>query len=418
MRAHSEAGAGAGAAGGASGAPGCGAGEGAASAAGFLRKKLNMPPLSPGLRASTGPGHRRRAEQSPTERWNRQESPVQAAFITGHGGNEVVQVGERPLPPLGPGEVRVRLQAATLNRVDLYMRDSGAGITHALPLVLGLDGAGTVAAAAGDVTGWSPGQRVIVHPGVACGQCGHCLRGDDVLCAGIRYLGEHRDGTLAEFVSLPARQLFAWPEHLDAAEAAALGVNHLTAWRMLFTRARLQPWETVLVFGIGGGVSLAGLQLAKGIGARVIVTSRDPAKLDRARALGADATIDATRQDVAKEVARLTQGHGVDVVFENVGAAVWSSALKSMARGGRLVTCGATSGDQPGADLRRLFIRQLQVMGSTLGTLSEMSDLLRWVARHGLRPVIDSRFRLGDVHAALDRLAGGQQFGKVAIDLG
>ncbi|MBQ0958077.1 zinc-binding dehydrogenase [Ideonella sp. 4Y11] len=343
---------------------------------------------------------------------------MKAAFITGHGGNEVVAVGERPLPPVGDGEVRVRLQAATLNRVDLYMRDSGAGITHSLPQIMGLDGAGTVDAVGAGVRQWGVGQRVIVHPGVACGQCTHCLRGDDVLCAQIRYLGEHRDGTLAEYVSLPARNVLAWPAHLDAAEAAALGVNHLTAWRMLFTRARLQPWETVLVFGIGGGVSLAGLQLAKAVGARVIVTSRDAAKLARAKTLGADEVIDSSTQDVAKEVARLTQGHGVEVVFENVGAAVWSSALKSLARGGRLVTCGATTGDQPGADLRRMFIRQLQVLGSTLGTLSEMRDLVAWVERHGLRPVIDARYPLEQVHAGLDRLASGQQFGKLAIEIG
>lgn len=342
---------------------------------------------------------------------------MRAAFITGHGGNEVVQVGERPAPAVGDGEVRVRMQAATLNRVDLYMRDSGAGITHSLPQIMGLDGAGTVDAVGPGVRGWSVGQRVIVHPGVACGQCAHCLRGDDVLCAGIRYLGEHRDGTLAEFVSLPARNLFPWPAHLDAAEAAALGVNHLTAWRMLFTRARLQPWETVLVFGIGGGVSLAGLQLAEGVGARVIATSRDAGKLARAQALGADEVIDSSTQDVAKEVARLTQGRGVDVVFENVGAAVWSSALKSLARGGRLVTCGATTGDQPGADLRRMFIRQLQVLGSTLGTLGEMNDLVAWVERHGLRPVIDTRHALDQVHVGLDRLESGRQFGKVAVEI-
>lgn len=342
---------------------------------------------------------------------------MQAAFITGHGGNEVVQVGERPLPPVGPGEVRVRLQAATLNRVDLYMRDSGAGITHALPQVLGLDGAGTLDAVGPGVSAWRPGQRVVLHPGVACGHCGHCLRGDDVLCGAIRYLGEHRDGTLAEYATLPARNVFAWPAHLDAAQAAALGVNHLTAWRMLFTRARLQPWETVLVFGIGGGVSLAGLQLAKGIGARVIAVSRDPAKLERALALGADEVIEWGRQDLPREVARLTQGQGVEVVFENVGAAVWTDALKSLARGGRLVTCGATSGDQPGADLRRVFIRQLQVLGSTLGTLAEMRDLLAWVERHRLVPVIDRRYPLDEVHAALDRLASGAQFGKVAVEI-
>ncbi len=340
---------------------------------------------------------------------------MKAAFITGHGGNEVVQVGERPLPARAPGDVRVRLHAATLNRVDLYMRDSGAGITHRLPQILGLDGAGTIDEMDDGDPLLQPGQRVLLHPGIACGRCEFCLRGDDVLCTRYQLVGEHRDGTFAQDSTVPARNVLPLPDGWSFAEGAALGVNHLTAWRMLVTQARLQAWETVLIFGIGGGVSLAGLQLAKALGARVIVTSRHAGKLAQARARGADHVIDSSREDVAKAALAATGGRGVDVVFENVGEAVWPAAMKSLVRGGRLVTCGATSGDQPGADLRRLFIRQLRIFGSTLGTSAELRDLLAFCQRHGVRPVIEQTFALDDVHAALSRLESGEQFGKIAL---
>ncbi|MGJ7914081.1 zinc-binding dehydrogenase [Massilia sp. LXY-6] len=343
---------------------------------------------------------------------------MKAVFITGHGGNEVVRVGERPRPLRGRGEVLVRMVAATLNRVDLYMRDSGAGITHGLPHIMGLDGAGIVEETDPDETLLEPGQRVVLHPGIGCARCEFCQRGEGVLCTSIKYLGEHRDGTLAEYVCLPARNVFPMPASLDFAQAAALGVNHLTAWRMLFTKAQIKPWETVLIFGIGGGVSLAALQLARLAGNRVIVTSRDAAKLERALAMGATYAINGTKQDIAKQVMALTGGRGVDVVIENVGQAVWSSALKSLVRGGRIVTCGATSGDQPAADLRRIFIRQLQIFGSTLGDLDEFQNLLAFTERTGLRPVISSSYPMDEVHAALNELEAARQFGKIAITIG
>lgn len=343
---------------------------------------------------------------------------MKAAFLTGHGGNEVVQVGERPDAVRRPGEVLVRMQWATLNRVDLYMRDSGAGITHRLPQVLGLDGMGVVAEVDATETLLAPGQKVVLHPAVGCGRCEFCRRGDIVLCTAVSYLGEHRDGTLAQYVALPASNVFAMPAHLDHAQAAALGVTYLTAWRMLFSKALLKPWETVLIFGVGGGVSLAALQLAKMAGARAIVTSREDDKLALAAAAGADHVINSGAQDVAKAVLALTGGRGVDVVIENVGQAVWTSALKSLVRGGRLVTCGATSGDQPPADLRRVFIRQLQIFGSTLGSLGEFADLLGFVERTGLQPIVSARYRLDEIHAALDYLEAGKQFGKVAIAIG
>ena len=342
---------------------------------------------------------------------------MKAAFLTGHGGNEVVAVGERPLPARAPGEVRVRLHAATLNRVDLYMRDSGAGITHRIPQIMGVDGAGVIDELdAGDPV-LQPGQRVLLYPGVACGRCEFCLRGDEVLCTRYQILGEQRDGTFAQHIAVPARSVLPLPDGWSFAEGAALGVNHLTAWRMLVTQAQLRPWETVLIFGIGGGVSLAGLQIAKALGARVIVTSRHAGKLERARALGADHVIDASREDIAKAALAATGGRGVDVAFDNVGETVWSHALKSLVRGGRLVLCGATSGDQPGADLRRLFIRQLKVLGSTMGTVAELHQLLAFCQRHGVRPVIEQTFALDEVHAALARLESGLQFGKIALTI-
>lgn len=340
-----------------------------------------------------------------------------AAYLTGHGGNEVVALGERPVPERKRGEVLVEMRAGGLNRVDLYMRNSGAGITHALPQVLGLDGAGTIVNADDSEKRFAKGQRVVLHPAIGCGRCEFCQRGEHVLCVSSKYLGEHRDGTLARFVCLPAENVFAAPDGFDDIEAASLGVAPITAWRMVFTKARVQPWETVLIFGIGGAVSLSALQLVKMIGARAIVTSRDPDKLARAKALGADDTINGASEDIARRALALTGGRGVDVVIENVGEAVWSHALKSLVRGGRLVTCGATSGGAPSADLQRMFIRQLQVLGSTHGSFEEFRQLLDVCARGLFRPVIDSRYALADIHAGLTRMENGEQFGKIGIEM-
>lgn len=337
--------------------------------------------------------------------------------ITGHGGNEVVSLIDSPKPQRQSGHVLVRMEVATLNRVDLYMRDSGAGITHSLPQTMGIDGAGVVEEVDAGETALAVGQRVTLYPGVQCGRCAFCQCGEGVLCSKIQYLGEHRDGTLAQWVSVPVQNAFAIPHNMSFTDAAALGVNHLTAWRMLFSKARVQAGESVLIFGIGGGVSLAALQLAKLAGLRTYVTSRSADKLARAKALGADHVINSAEQDVAKAVLAATGGRGVDVVIENIGGESWGQAMKSLVRGGRLVTCGATAGDQPPADLRRIFIRQLQIMGSTLGDLHEFSALIAFAEQHQLRPVVDSVYPMEQIHAALDRLEAGEQFGKVVVTL-
>ncbi len=341
---------------------------------------------------------------------------MKAIRLIGHGGNEVVSLCECAAPVRQPSEVVVAMTASTLNQVDLYMRNSGAGITHQLPQTMGLEGCGVVIDSDPQFP-YKLGQRVVLYPGITCGKCEFCQRGDEVLCTKMSLLGEHRDGTWADRVGVPQRNVLPAPEHLSDEEAAALGVTHLTAWRMLRTKARLQAGEWVLILGIGGGVSLAGLQLAKAMGARCIVTSRHAHKLEQAKAHGADHTIDTSIVHMVDEVMRITSGRGVDVVFENVGAAVWSQAMKCLVRSGRLVTCGATTGDQPPADLRRIFIRQLQILGSTLGNRQEMIDLLSFVSQHRIRPHIDRIYPRDQVHAALSCMAQGEQFGKLALRL-
>ncbi len=340
-----------------------------------------------------------------------------AARIHGHGGNEVLRLEDLPIPERKPGELRIRMIAAGLNRVDLYMRNSGAGVTHRLPITLGLDGAGVIEEADAG-SSFRAGDPVTVYPVVTCGTCEFCRRGEDMLCLSARVVGEHVDGTFAGFICVPEANVFRKPEGLDFAEAASLGVAWITAWRMIRTKARLERGETVLVFGVGGSVSLAAMQIATAMGARAIVTSRDAENLERARALGAAETIHDVGGKIADRVLELTHGRGVDVVIENVGKAVWPAAMRAMVRGGRLVTCGATTGDDPSADLRRLFIRQLQIFGSTLGTRAEFAEMLRFIGEKRLTPHIDAVFALADVRAALDRLESGRQFGKIGLAIG
>jgi NADPH:quinone reductase-like Zn-dependent oxidoreductase len=338
-----------------------------------------------------------------------------AARIHGHGGNEVLRLDELPIPARKPGDVRVRMVAGGLNRVDLYMRTSGAGITHRLPVILGLDGAGVVDEADSGST-FRAGDPVVLHPGLSCGTCEFCRKGEDVLCIKTRIFGEQIDGTFAGFVCAPEANAFRKPDSLDFLQAASLSVAWLTAWRMIVTKARLEPGETVLIFGVGGSVSLAATQIASALGARTIVTSRDERKLERARAFGAaEMILDAGGATIVDRVVELTDKRGVDVVIENVGKAAWGAAMRSLVRGGRLVTCGATTGDDPSADLRRLFIRQLQIFGSTLGTRAELAAMINFVAEKGLKPHIDAAFPLRDIAAALDHLESGRQFGKIGL---
>ena len=342
---------------------------------------------------------------------------MRAIYLQSHGRKDSIVIGERPQPEPGPGQLRVRLDYAAFNHVDLYMRDSGAGITHELPLTLGVDGVGRVDALGPGVQGWQQDDAVVIYPAHSCGHCEFCRRGEQMLCLSCKVIGEHIDGCFAEFVCVDEGMLFPLPRGMDPQSAVVLPTAYLTAWRMVMTQGRVGPADSVLIHGIGGGVSLASLQLAKLCGARVLATSSSGAKLERARALGADATIDYRSEDVVKAVMQHTAGRGVDVVIDNVGEATWPASLRSVRRGGRIVTCGATSGAHPSSDLQRLFIRQIRVYGSTLGTQEEFRGLLS-AAAGGFSPVVDRVFEFDAALEAFDMLDRAAQCGKLVLRIG
>lgn len=339
-----------------------------------------------------------------------------AAFLKSHGGPEVLAVGELPVPEPGPGQVRVRMRAAALNHLDLFVRAGIPGVTLEFPHVPAADGAGEVESLGAGVTGMAVGDRVLVQPGLFCGDCSACRAGEQSLCATYGLVGEHSPGTMAELAVLPARNLYPVPAGLSWVEAAAFPLAYLTAWRMMVGRGALRAGETVLVHGIGGGVAIAALQIAKLAGAKVIVTSSSAEKLRRAAELGADAGIDYRSSDVAKEVWKLTGKRGVDLVVDSIGEATWMASLKSATRGGRIVTCGATSGPNPAEEIRLIFWKQLSILGSTMSNLREFEELLRAVGG-GLRPVVDGVWPLERAAEAYARMEAGAQFGKVVVEI-
>ncbi len=342
---------------------------------------------------------------------------MQAVYFERHGGVEELRFGDRPAPEPGPGEVRIRLRAAALNHLDLFVLGGMPGVPVPLPHIGGADGAGVVDAVGPGVTGVEPGDEVVFDPGISCGRCELCARGEQSLCVSFHIVGEHTDGTFAELVVVPAASLAPRPEHLGWEEAAALPLTFLTAWRMLLNRGGLRPGESVLIHGIGGGVALACLQLAKMAGARVFVTSRSQAKLERALALGADEAIPAG-DGVAREVRRLTAKRGVDVVVDSVGEATWMQSLKAAAKGGRILTCGATTGPAPAEEIRLIFWNQLSIIGSTMGSREDWRRMMAAVNAAGLRPVVDTVMPLSEGRKAYERMVAGEQFGKIVLRVG
>ncbi len=340
---------------------------------------------------------------------------MRAVRVHEHGGPEVLRLEELPVPEPGPGQVRVRVRAAAMNHLDLWVRKGIPGVRFPLPLTLGSDGAGVVDAVGLGVRSARPGDEVVLNPGVSCGVCPACLRGRDNLCRDYGLLGEHRDGTDAEFVVVPEANLVRKPANLSFEEAAAFPLVFLTAWNMLVTNARLRPGEEVLVWGAGSGVGSAAIQIAKAHHARVIAVAGDDWKLERAKQLGADETVNHRTQNVLEEVRRLTGRRGVDVVFEHVGRATWEVSVKALARGGRLVTCGATSGAVVETDVRYVFGKAISVHGTWVGSKGELWDLLPLVEAGVLKPVVDRTFPLSQAQEAHAYLEAGQHFGKVIL---
>jgi len=343
---------------------------------------------------------------------------MRAVTIRSHGGPETVRVEEVPRPaPEGPDDVVVSLRAAALNHLDLFVVRGLPGLSPVFPHVLGADGAGIVESVGPAVTRARTGDRVLLNPGVSCQTCEFCLAGEHSLCTTYRLLGEHLPGTLAEAVRVPQANVYPVPEGVSWVEAAAYPLVHLTAWRMLVTRAAVRPGETVLIWGIGGGVALASLRIAKLLGAIAVVTSSSDAKLERARALGADVTLNHATADVPRELRKLGGGRGADVVIDSVGEATWEKSLRALAPGGRLVSCGATSGPKVVTDARRMFWYHHTLMGSTMGNAREFADIVRLLGTGALRPVVDSVVPLEATRSALERLAAGQHFGKLVLEI-
>jgi NADPH:quinone reductase-like Zn-dependent oxidoreductase len=339
---------------------------------------------------------------------------MRAVFIDGHEGLASVKVGTRPKPQPGPGEVLIRIAASSANRVDLYMCNDGSGFRHALPLVLGVDGAGVIEAVGANVKTRKPGERVVLYP-ARFGLDEFSRRGDQMLSFSRAVPGENVDGFMADYAVWPEECAFPIAPSLSFRDAAVLPTAYLTAWRMVVTAGAITQEDWVLIHGIGGGASLAALQFCAMRRARVIVTSSSDEKLAVAKRYGAEVLINYRKQDVLEDVRRVTNKRGVDVVLENVGEATWDISLKACTGGGKVIVCGATTGPNPKADLQRVFIRQLSIVGVTIGNFEEFRTLIDAAERKLFVPHIGRVFPLAQVPDALRLMDAGEQTGKIGI---
>ena len=340
---------------------------------------------------------------------------MKAARFHQHGGPEVLRYEDAPEPVIGPGEVLVRVKACALNHLDIWIRQGIPAFPVPLPHIGGCDVAGLVERVTGEGTGLKPGDRVFVSPGLSCWRCEFCLSGRDNLCASYRILGAQTDGGMAEYVKAPTSNVLPIPSSLSFEEAAAFPLTAVTAWHMLFGLARLQPAEDILVLGAGSGVGSMAVQMAHAAGARVITTVGSDDKAAKAKALGAEVVLNHTRDNVAERVMQVTGGRGVNVVIEHIGPATWEQSLRSLAKGGRLITCGATSGPEVRLDLRFLYMRQTTVVGSIMGTRDELLAAAKWMGEGRIRAMIDSVLSLKDARAAHERMRDRTLFGKIVL---
>lgn len=344
---------------------------------------------------------------------------MQAIVLREHGGPEVLREEQLPIPEPGPGEVRVRIRAVALNHLDVWVRKGGPAFHLEYPHRLGSDIAGTIDALGPGVPAsvGAVGAKTVVQPGVSCGRCAACLGGQDNLCRFYKILGENTQGGYCEYIVVPAANLAPYPERLDFAHAAAGLLPFLTAWQMVVRKARVAPGDTVLVHGAGSGVGSAAIQIAKLHGARVITTASTAEKLERGKALGADVGVDYTTADFAAVCRAETGKRGVDAVIEHVGGDVFTASIKAVRNGGRIVTCGATAGFHPAIDLRHIFFRQIEVLGSTMGSKADLLAALGHISAGRLQPVVDRALPLAaaaDGHRALERR---EVFGRVVLEV-
>ncbi len=341
---------------------------------------------------------------------------MKAVVFYEHGGPEVLRlVTDFPEPVMGPDDVRIRVRATSLNHLDLWVRQGLPTLRLPLPHILGCDVAGEIAAVGDNVRDLEVGERVVVNPGLTCGECEYCIQGEDPLCVEYRILGEQVNGGYAESVVVPARNVARLPMEFPFEDAAAAPLVYMTAWRLLITKARIRPGEDVLILGAGSGVSTAAIQIAKLAGCTVFVTSSSDEKLRRAKALGADVVVNYKEMPWSKAVWELTGKRGVDVALDHVGAETLKDSIRSLRKGGRLLIPGATTGGLAEIDVRYLFWRQLTIIGSTMSTQKEFEDVMKLVFMGRLNPVVDKVFPLEEARAAHERLEAQEQFGKIVL---
>ena len=340
---------------------------------------------------------------------------MKAVQFAAHGDVDVIEYGEYPDPEVGRDEVLVEVKAAALNHLDLWTRRGLPGVDLEMPHVPGSDAAGVVREVGADVSRFEPGDRVAVSAGVACGDCEFCRHGEQSMCVDYHIIGEHVPGVHAEAAAVPADNLVPVPDGVAWTVAGSASLVFQTAWRMLVTRADLDPTDTVLVLGASGGVGHAAVQIAAHVGAEVYATASTAEKLRHAEDCGADGVVDYTDDDFADEVRARTDGRGVDVVVDHVGAETWRDSLRALAKGGRLVTCGATTGGAPETDVRRIFWNQLEVVGSTMATPGEVDDVLSLVWNGTFEPRVREVLAMSETARAHDLLADRQGFGKVVV---
>jgi NADPH:quinone reductase-like Zn-dependent oxidoreductase len=340
---------------------------------------------------------------------------MKLARIYQHGGPEALVYEDAPEPKIKANQVLVRVRACALNHLDLFVRAGIPGMKFSMPHVLGSDIAGEIVEAGELCERVKPGWRVLLAPGMSCRQCEYCLAGNDNLCRRFTMFGYGVDGGNVELLAAPEYSAIQIPDSMSFEEAAAAPLVFVTAWHMLMARAKLQPGEDVLVLAASSGVGTCAIQIAKMFQCRVIATAGGEEKLAKARALGADHVIDHYQQDISAEVKRLTGKRGVDVVVEHVGAATWTKSVESLTPAGRLVTCGATTGFDAHVDLRYLFSKQYSLLGSFMGTMGELHQVLKFVFRGQLKPVIDRVYPLSAIREAHERLERKEQFGKVVV---
>lgn len=340
---------------------------------------------------------------------------MKAVFYNEHGGPEVLQCGELDAPAVRPGTIRIDVKAASVNHLDIFMRRGMPGIHIPFPQVPGCDAAGIVSELGDGVTGPAVGDRVLIDPSISCGACEFCQRGDVTMCLSYQLIGEHTRGTFSEQIVVPARNAIPVPEGLSFEEAASIPLVFVTAWTMLITRGRLRAGEDVLILGGAAGVGIACIQIAKAAGARVFAAASTQEKLDLCKSLGADVLINYGEEDFARRIRKETNKRGVDVVVDYIGQDTWADSLKSARRGGRILTCGATTGYSAETDLRHVFYRQLEIIGSTMGPKNDLESAVRLIADGRMRPVLGGVFDLADTADAHQAIEARSVLGKLVV---